>query len=85
MNDPKNAEQDGGTWPSWLYSLWGPASTGRIARQHAIEIQQAKYAKAEWWRAEAGRIASDRAATAATSTVAPAAEAASAPAEKPPA
>lgn len=35
------------TWPSWQYDLWGPASTGRIARQNAIEAQQALYQRAE--------------------------------------
>lgn len=41
--ESKNREQDGGTWSH--YDLWGPASTGRIERQKAIEEQQEKYAR----------------------------------------
>lgn len=48
----KNREQDGGTWEPWLYDLWGPASTGRLARQEAIAAQNARYARAEQWRRE---------------------------------
>lgn len=48
----KNREQDGGTWEPWLHDLWGPASTGRLARQDAIAAQNARYARAEQWRRE---------------------------------
>lgn len=50
--EDKNRAQDGGTWEPWLYELWGSASTGRIARQAAIDAQNARYARAEQWRRE---------------------------------
>lgn len=48
--EAKNRAQDGGTWEDWLYELWGPASTGRIERQRAIERQEAAYRRGEDWR-----------------------------------
>lgn len=47
----KNREQDGGTWEPWLYDLWGPASTGRVARQEAIAAQEERYRRAQAYRA----------------------------------
>lgn len=44
------SQQDGGTWPSWLYDIWGPASTGRIERQKALDMQQERYARAQAYR-----------------------------------
>lgn len=48
-------QQDGGTWPQWLYDIWGPASTGRIARQQALDDMKRRYARGRAYRE--GRLA----------------------------
>lgn len=50
--EAKNAAQHGGTWESWLFDIWGPASTGRIARKAAIQARHEAYRLADEWRAK---------------------------------
>jgi hypothetical protein len=38
-------------WEDWLYEIWGPASSGRIARADALRRQEASLRKSEDWRA----------------------------------
>jgi len=50
--EDKNAAQASPRWESWLYELWGPASTGIAARNAAIAQQNQRYARAEQWRCD---------------------------------
>jgi hypothetical protein len=49
--EDKTAQQAGLRWESWLYELWGPASTGIEDRRQAIAAHPPRYARAEQWRA----------------------------------
>lgn len=53
--EDKSREQEGGSWEPWLYEIWGPASTGRIARQQALDDWNRRLARGEAYRE--GRLA----------------------------